>query len=48
MVKMFICLQRQKEQTTLLKDFNQANGYLISKFAEVVTQIEQLQVVTNA
>lgn len=37
-----------KEQTILLKDFNQANGYLISKFAEVVTQIEQLQVVANA
>ena len=37
-----------KEQTALLKDFNQANGYLISKFAEVVTQIEQLQVVANA
>ena len=37
-----------KEQTALLKDFNQANGYLISKFSEVVTQIEQLQVVANA
>lgn len=37
-----------KEQTAILKDFNQANGYLISKFAEVVTQIEQLQVVANA
>lgn len=33
-----------KEQTALLKDFNQANGYLISKFAEVVTQIEQLHI----
>lgn len=37
-----------KEQTALLKDFNQANGYLIFKFSEVVTQIEQLQVVANA
>ena len=37
-----------KEQAALLKDFNQANGYLISKFAEVVTQIERLQVVANA
>ena len=37
-----------KEQTALLKSFNQANGYLISKFSEVVTQIEQLQVVANA
>lgn len=37
-----------KEQTALLKDFNQANGYLIAKFAEVVTQIEQLQEVPNA
>ena len=33
-----------KEQTALLKDFNQANGYLISKFAEVVTQIERLHI----
>lgn len=33
-----------KEQTALLKDFNQANGYLISKFSEVVTQIEQLHI----
>nr|WP_317484303.1 hypothetical protein [Exercitatus varius] len=37
-----------QEQTALLKDFNRANGYLISKFAEVVTQIERLQVVVNA
>jgi hypothetical protein len=37
-----------KEHAALLKDFNQANGYLISKFAEVVTQIERLQVVANA
>ncbi len=37
-----------KEQTAILKDFNQANGYLIFKFSEVVTQIEQLQVVANA
>ncbi|MBN6077572.1 hypothetical protein HYE59_08525 [Aggregatibacter actinomycetemcomitans] len=37
-----------QEQTALLKDFNRANGYLISKFAEVVTQIERLQVVANA
>jgi len=33
-----------KEQTALLKDFNQANGYLISKFSEVVTQIERLHI----
>ena len=33
-----------KEQTILLKDFNQANGYLISKFSEVVTQIERLHI----
>ena len=33
-----------KEQTALLKDFNQANGYLISKCAEVVTQIERLHI----
>ena len=33
-----------KEQTTLLKGFNQANGYLIYKFSEVVTQIEQLHI----
>ena len=32
-----------KEQTALLKDFNQASGYLIYKFSEVVAQIEQLQ-----
>ena len=32
-----------EKQTALLKDFNQANGYLIYKFSEVVTQIEQLQ-----
>lgn len=32
-----------KEQTALLKDFNQANGYLIYKFSEVVAQIERLQ-----
>ena len=31
-----------KEQTALLKDFNQANGYLIYKFSEVVAQIERL------
>ncbi|WP_308570382.1 hypothetical protein [uncultured Haemophilus sp.] len=33
-----------EKQTALLKDFNQANGYLISKFAEVVTQIERLHI----
>ena len=33
-----------KEQTALLKDFNQASGYLIYKFSEVVAQIERLQV----
>lgn len=33
-----------QEQTALLKDFNQANGYLISKFAEVITQIERLHI----
>lgn len=33
-----------KEQTALLKSFNQANGYLISKFSEVVTQIERLHI----
>ena len=33
-----------KEQTALLKDFNQVNGYLISKFSEVVTQIERLHI----
>lgn len=33
-----------KEQTALLKDFNQANGYLISKFSEVVAQIERLHI----
>ena len=32
-----------KEQTALLKDFNQASGYLIYKFSEVVAQIERLQ-----
>ena len=31
-----------KEQTALLKDFNQASGYLIYKFSEVVAQIERL------
>ena len=31
------------EQTALLKDFNQASGYLIYKFSEVVAQIERLQ-----
>ena len=31
-----------KEQTALLKDFNQASGYLICKFSEVVAQIERL------
>ena len=31
-----------KEQTALLKDFNQANGYLISKFSEVAKQIDEL------
>lgn len=30
------------KQTALLKGFNQANGYLIYKFSEVVAQIEQL------
>ncbi|WP_109128969.1 hypothetical protein [Aggregatibacter segnis] len=34
-----------KEQTALLKDFNQASGYLIYKFSEVVAQIERLQAV---
>ena len=33
-----------KEQTALLKSFNQANGYLIFKFSEVVTQIERLHI----
>ena len=33
-----------EKQTALLKDFNQANGYLISKFTEVVTQIERLHI----
>ena len=33
-----------KEQTALLKDFNQASGYLIYKFSEVVAQIELLQI----
>ena len=33
-----------EKQTALLKDFNQANGYLIYKFSEVVAQIERLQV----
>ena len=33
-----------EKQTALLKDFNQANGYLIYKFSEVVAQIELLQI----
>ena len=32
-----------EKQTALLKDFNQASGYLIYKFSEVVAQIERLQ-----
>ncbi len=31
-----------KEQTALLKSFNQLNGYLIFRFSEVAKQIEQL------
>lgn len=31
-----------KEQTTLLKLFNQLNGYLIFRFSEVAKQIERL------
>lgn len=31
-----------KEQTALLKDFNQASGYLIYKFSEVMAQIVRL------
>lgn len=33
-----------KEQTAILKDFNQANGYLISKFSEVAKQIYELNI----
>ena len=31
-----------KKQTAILKSFNQANGYLISKFSEVAKQIYEL------
>ncbi len=33
-----------RDNQATLKDFNQANGYLIYKFSEVVAQIERLQV----
>ncbi len=33
-----------RDNQSTLKDFNQANDYLIHKFGEVIKQIEQLQV----
>ena len=33
-----------KEQTALLKVFNQVSGYLIHKFSEVVEQIDRLSI----
>ena len=33
-----------RDNQATLKDFNQANGYLIHKFEEVVTQISQLNI----
>ena len=33
-----------RDNQATLKDFNQANGYLIHKFEEVVTQINQLNI----
>ena len=33
-----------RDNQTALKDFNQANGYLIHKFEEVITQINQLNI----
>lgn len=33
-----------RDNQATLKDFNQANGYLIHKFSEVVQQIELLNV----
>lgn len=33
-----------RDNQTTLKDFNQANGYLIHKFEEVITQINRLNI----
>ncbi len=33
-----------RDNQTALKDFNQANGYLIHKFEEVITQINRLNI----